>query len=169
MFLNRKNKKAFTLIETLVSLMMISIALLGIYSAIAKYTQQTKQMKENYTASLLGQEGIEIVRNMRDTNWVSRAAFANGLTGGTACSGDTGGWQADHTATGSANLVAYAGAYLNTDSDGFYTYSAGTVTPYKRQICIVQDTNTDILHVSVIVRWTSHTTTIREDLYNWKW
>jgi len=41
------------LIEALVSMMMVSIAFLGIYSAVSKYAQQTKQIKDTYIASLL--------------------------------------------------------------------------------------------------------------------
>lgn len=165
MFLKRQNSKAFTLIETLVSLMMISVALLGVYGAIAKYTQQTKQVKENYIASLLGQEGVEMVRNFRDTNWLAGAAFSANLPSA-ACSGEAGGWQADYSATSFA--TAYNGAYLYTDNTtGFYNYTGGTITPYKRQICVTLDGSK--LHVAVVVRWTSHSTTIKEDLYDWKW
>jgi prepilin-type N-terminal cleavage/methylation domain-containing protein len=169
---NSTPSKAFTLIETMVSLMMISVALLGIYAAIAKYTQQTKQVKENYIASLLGQEGIEIIRNLRDTNWITggRAAFSTGLISSNCNVDGTGGWRVDYLATSTADLVSNTAPvpYLYTnDTNGFYNYTSGTVTPYKRQICVVEDG--DILHVSVVIYWTSHSTTIKEDLYNWKW
>jgi prepilin-type N-terminal cleavage/methylation domain-containing protein len=167
LFNKKLNSKGFTLIETMVSLMMVSIAFLGIYGAVAKYSQQTKQIKENYVASLLGQEGIEVVRNMRDKNWVTAAAWDNGLTSCSGCSGRTNGCQAAYNAT---TLSAYndTTGYLYINS-GFYDYSGtGTLTPYKRQICI--DESGSILHVVVNVYWTGgKQATVKEDLYNWKW
>jgi prepilin-type N-terminal cleavage/methylation domain-containing protein len=167
LFDKKKNRKGFTLIETLVSLMMVSIAFLGIYGAVAKYSQQTKQVKDTYVASLLGQEGVEIVRNMRDKNWVTAAAWDNGLTSCSGCSGHTNGCQADYN---DAALASYndSTGYLWINS-GFYEYgSTGTITPYKRQICI--DESGNIVHVVVNVYWTGgRQTTVKEDLYNWKW
>jgi len=55
------NKKGFTLIEMVVSVFMITIAVVGIVQLTTKYIQTTKFEKESYTAALLGQEGIEII------------------------------------------------------------------------------------------------------------
>lgn len=165
-FSKRFFSQGFTLIETLISIMIVSIAFLGIYSAAAKYTQQTKQVKDTYVASLLGQEGIEIVRNLRDTNWVSAASWDTGLTACGSCSGQTNGCQADYNDT---LLSTYNNSSYLWINNGFYEYgSSGTITPYRRQICIDEDGN--ILHVTVNVYWTGNRqTTIKEDLYNWKW
>ena len=175
------NKRGFTLIEVMVALLMVSIAFMGIYSTTAKYTQQTNQIKEIYTASLIGQEGIEIVRNIRDRNWMTsltvfplNSDFSNGLTG-YACSGSplTGGAEANYD---SASLTAYNNThYLSIiGGNGFYKYiasPAGTdvLTSYRRQICI-DTADANILHVAVYVYWKGgRSTVIQEDLYNWKW
>ncbi|MFA5086750.1 MAG: type II secretion system protein [Candidatus Paceibacterota bacterium] len=178
-----KNKiNGFTLIETLVSIMMVSIAFLGIYSATAKYSQQTKQLKDTYVASLLGQEGIEIVRNIRDKNWLTSVSpdlpnpdFSNGLTG-YSCSAtplSTEGAEANYDDTG---LSAYNSAhYLYIlGGNSFYKYLASpgasdVKTNYRRQICIDSGTANE-LHVAVYIYWTGgKQTVVKEDLYNWKW
>lgn len=163
---SRESLGGFTLIEVLVAIMMVSIAFLGIYGATVKYTQQTKQIKDTYVASLLGQEGVELVRNIRDKNWVTAAAWDLGLTTCTGCSGTTGGCQADYN---DAALVAYNNSSTFWINSGFYDYSGtGTATPYRRQICI--DESGSVLRVVVNVYWTGNRqTTIKEDLYNWKW
>lgn len=166
-----KNRiKGFTLIEVMVSIMMVSIAFLGIYSATSKYSQQTNQLKETYVASLLGQEGVEVVRNIRDTNWVlGTVDWDDGLTG-YDCSADPLESEGAQAAYDSTTLAAYTNTNLNIDGNNFYSYEAGTATRYKRQICIDSTTDTDILHVAVYVYWTGgKQTVIKEDLYNWKW
>ncbi|MDD5639579.1 MAG: prepilin-type N-terminal cleavage/methylation domain-containing protein, partial [Candidatus Pacebacteria bacterium] len=64
-----KNQKSFTLIEMLVSVFIISFALISMFGLNSKYNQQSKQEKEAYEASLLAEEGVEIVKNIRDCNW----------------------------------------------------------------------------------------------------
>lgn len=179
-----KIKKAgFTLVETLVAIMMVSIAFLGIYAAASKYGQQTKQIKETYIASLLGQEGIEFVRNIRDKNWVTSTSsdlpnpdFTNGLTGCSCSSGTppTGGCEADYLSTDFSDT--YDGDFLYiTNGNSFYKYitspsSSDVKTNYKRQICIDTTTRAGIIGVTVYVYWTGgRQTIVKEDLYNWKW
>lgn len=172
-----KNQRGFTLIETLVAIMMVSIAFLGIYAAASKYAQQTKQIKETYIASLLGQEGIEIVRNIRDYNWVNSATWDNNLTS-CSCSGNppTGGCQADYTYANGSALSAYSdSSYLYIASgNSFYKYitspsSSDVKTNYKRQICL-DTTRSGIIGITVYVYWTGgRQTVVKEDLYNWKW
>ena len=182
-----KNKiNGFTLIEVLVALLMVSIAFMGIYSATAKYTQQTNQVKDIYVASLLGQEGIEIVRNIRDKNWfIDNTHFRDGLTlNGLAspinCScdavpTDAQGCQADYSSIVLTADYATPKYFYIENGNGFYTYTSGasnTLTSYKRRICINEDTSyaSSLLHVSVYVYWKGgRSTVIKEDLYNWKW
>ncbi|MDD5569363.1 MAG: prepilin-type N-terminal cleavage/methylation domain-containing protein [Candidatus Pacebacteria bacterium] len=167
----QKVAKSFTLIEMLVACFLISIALLGAYAGITKYSQQNKQARENFVASMLGQEGVEIVRNIRDANWVNGAAWDTGLTA-CNCTG-TVGCEAEFDDTA---LVSYAdwptnGHYLYIENGtGFYRYVSGandTKTPFRRQICI--DTSVaNELHIVVNMFWASHQTSIKEDLYDWK-
>lgn len=77
----RQNQKGFTLIEMLVSVFIISFSLVGIFNLNSKYNQQTKEEKEAYVATLLAQEGVEIIKNMRDTNSLSEVCWSKGVTG----------------------------------------------------------------------------------------
>lgn len=63
----------------LVSVFIISFSLVAIFNLNSKYTQQTKQEKEAFVATLLAQEGVEIVKNMRDTNWVTSKCWYEGI------------------------------------------------------------------------------------------
>lgn len=65
--LNRKNKKGFTLIETLVAISILLIAVVGPLTISASSLQSSLNVRNQITASYLAEEGIEYVRNIRDT------------------------------------------------------------------------------------------------------
>jgi len=80
--MNTEHKKGFTLIEMVVSIFIIVIAVVGILQVTSKYVQKTKFEKETYVAALLGQEAIEIVKNIRDNNWINSTTWNTGLADG---------------------------------------------------------------------------------------
>lgn len=64
---NKKNERGFTLIETLVALSIFSISILGIMAVLSSGLTNTMEARKKMTATFLAQEGIEYMRNMRDT------------------------------------------------------------------------------------------------------
>jgi prepilin-type N-terminal cleavage/methylation domain-containing protein len=64
---NIKFNKGFTLVETLVAIAIFSTSLLGLLSILASSISDTTYAKQKMTADYLAQEGIETIRNMRDT------------------------------------------------------------------------------------------------------
>jgi len=166
-----EKEKGFTLLEMLISIMVITIGVLGIYSAVLKYTKATQVARENLTAAYLGQEGIEIIKNIRDSNWVSDATWNTGLT---ACGS---GCEIDYEKKGgngvTDGLTAWSspGNFLYIDATtGLYKYehtSSDIKTPWTRKITIDAGT-ADILKITVLIAWSSNSMTIKEDIYNWK-
>jgi prepilin-type N-terminal cleavage/methylation domain-containing protein len=67
-FFSRKNSKGFTLVETLVAVSIFSVSILGLFAILTQGTANTAYAKKKITASYLAQEGIEYIRNLRDTN-----------------------------------------------------------------------------------------------------
>lgn len=63
----RKKNEAFTLIETLVAVSIFTISVLAVMSVLASGISYTNNAKKKMIASFLAQEGIEYIRNMRDT------------------------------------------------------------------------------------------------------
>ncbi|GMX58986.1 MAG: hypothetical protein MCSN_6410 [Candidatus Microsyncoccus archaeolyticus] len=152
------NKKGFTLIEMVVSVFMITIAVVGIVQLTTKYIQTTKFEKESYTAALLGQEGIEIIKNIRDTNWVEGAATWND---GLSTDGD---YEADYN---DSSLSSYDSThYLYVDGSGYYNYSSGTKTIYRRKITLAN--SSDKVSITVTMYWRTNELSVKQDIYNWK-
>jgi len=153
-------KSGFTLLEVFVSLTILTVAVLGLF-ILAKQTISFLPLSEQrLIASYLAQEGVEIVRNLRDVNRLKGVSWDLGLTGYAA------GGEADYS---SASLVAWTGRYLR-NSGAFYGYAGATLTPYQRKISLTPN-GSQILMVNVEILWQergrSHTLSVREDLYNW--
>lgn len=60
---------AFTLVESLVALFILSLALTGGFVVITSNLNNANFIKHSFIASGLAQEGLEVVRNLRDTDW----------------------------------------------------------------------------------------------------
>jgi len=175
--------KGFTLIELIIAIFILSIGIVGIFGAYSAMVVATGDISNKFTATYLAQEGIEIIKDIRNNN-PAGTGWNTGLTG---C---TNGCEADYT-TGSTNpsVIAYPmtswgtnGEYLYTDSNGFYNQSKiGTPTKFKRKITI--DISGDEMKVSVTVYWDKKASlvsaggladdgggsvTVEEYLYNWK-
>jgi len=159
-------QKGFTLLEVLAAIFLITIGVVGTFTLVQKTITFTQVSSSRLTAAYLAQEGIEIVRNIRDSNFlkihqgVGGVSWNDGLTG---CSGDC---EADYN---DLALVPYAGRFLKIDA-GFYNYDSGADTLFKRKITITPE-GTDILKVLVQVQWQergrSYEVIAQENLYNW--
>ena len=66
-FFKQKNG-GFTLVETFVAISIFTVSLLGIISVLASNIANISYAKQKMTATYLAQEGIEYVRNIRDTD-----------------------------------------------------------------------------------------------------
>ena len=74
------NNKGYTLIEILITFSILVVGLIG-YLALAVKTLALEPIgKDKLIATELAQEGIEIIRNIRDTNWMDdTVSFDYGL------------------------------------------------------------------------------------------
>ncbi|MFC1663737.1 hypothetical protein ACFL0A_01280 [Patescibacteria group bacterium] len=167
---NKFNKnRAFTLIEVSVAVFFITVGVLGAFTLIEQVVSYTSVSSSYLVTNYLSQEGIEIVRNIRDTNWLEGEAWDNGIT----CSLPPCFFEADYT---DQSLSSYLDRYLYINgNNSFYTYidsplPGDTKTKFKRKI-IITPQESDILKVSVQVKWQErgkdHQVTAQENLYNW--
>ena len=65
------NNKGFSILEASVVMGVVRIGLLGIFSLVLQNIQVQKVNKNMLVASMLAQEGLELVRNIRDDNWIA--------------------------------------------------------------------------------------------------
>ena len=166
---SKKNNTGFTLIEVIAAIFLIIVGLVGVLIVVQQFFPTIKIASSQLTAAYLVQEGIEIVRNIRDTNWLNGQEWTTGIF----CSGPPlSECQADYTNT--TNLDNFTGEQLKISS-GFYSYQPGISSPFVRKITVASTTdsdNTDIIDVTVLVTWQmagkSYQASATEYLYNWK-
>jgi len=114
------------------------------------------------TAFGLAQEGLEIVRSIRDNNWLNykrtSADWRDGLSAGD--------YRVQYNST---SLLSYSYTPLRIDVDGFYRYS-GIPTKFYRKITI-SDVDDNQFKVVAEVSWQEKgrnlQMTAESRLYNW--
>ena len=86
------NSKGFTLIELIIAIFILSVAIIGVFSAFSLVAELTSAASSRLKASFLAQEGLEIIRNMRDSNWLQGNGWTDGILiepcGTTGCEAD---------------------------------------------------------------------------------
>jgi prepilin-type N-terminal cleavage/methylation domain-containing protein len=78
-----KRNRGFTLVETLVAISILLIAVVGPISLIGDALHKLYYAKDQMIAINLAQEGIEVVRQVRDSNMLSGVAWDTGIVSGT--------------------------------------------------------------------------------------
>lgn len=156
-----KENKGFTFLEVLIAIAIISIGLMAGLALMTMTIASSSMGTSQLIAANLAQEGIEVVRNIRDDNWLDPEAenWKDGLPAGSGYVN----WD--------SNKVKKTGSdELHLDVDNRYTHEAGTLTPFRRHIEITDAG--DYLIVKSIVNWTergrSHSITLEDHLYNWQ-
>ena len=159
---NNTKNKGFTLIELVIAIFILVVAIIGVYNSYSTVIVLTAGASSRFTGAYLAQEGIEIVRNMRDNNWLKRQNWMNGLV--PRC---LNGCEADYKTGTSPELHLTPwpsdGNYLKIKGTNFYSYDdiGDDVSPtkFKRKIKIrPQDhlgsnQGTTVLKVFVLVTW----------------
>jgi len=175
-FINRIAKSGsagFTLIELFMAIFIMTTGIMSVYALIPKAIESSIVNTDKYIAIQLAREGIETVRNIRDTNWIEEldsptAVWNEGLLNCAL------GCEVVYNMPEQQDpaLPAYgAGRFLRIDSNGFYKYAVSSgdkETKFKRKITITPIANG--LETIVAVNWSSDYADVilEETFYDWK-
>ena len=159
--------RGFTLLEVIIAIFILTIGVGGAFALITRTVGSSSAISNQLIASYLAQEGIEIVRNIRDSNFLeihngSAISWEDGLTAGCVA-----GCYASYD---SQSLVAGVDQPLLLNAQNLYHHTGTTQTPFKRTITITPD-GADKLKVDVDVSWEERNKPFRvkaaTELYNW--
>lgn len=169
------SNNGFTLIETMVAVVILSVALVGPLTIITKGLNSAFFSRDQITAFYLAQEAVEYVRNRRDQNTIQGLTWLDGLepvcTGVNPCLIDVTG---DYTlptptdivecATGTCPIMRYDGNFYNYDS-------GGVATPFTREVRLTSVSVVEYI-VSVNISWRTGTFArsffVKEYMFNWQ-
>ena len=185
--------KGFTLIETLVAVLLLSIAIAGPLTIASKALSTALIAKDQIGAYYLAQDAIEYLRYARDSNCLAAGgttgcpsgSWLNGTVNLTPCENSSGCYlDSIHSTVGLMTSCPTTGCVLNWDSTNhYYSYTTGTASPehYIRTVKMTAPVGSNDCSagkgceagVVVIVQWTgaggiTHSITLREDLFNWE-
>jgi len=157
---NAPGQNGFTIMEALAALFIFSMAMTAIQFFLTSNIKTARSIENNYTASLLAQEGMEAVRNIRDSEWFASGTFGNNLPNGN--------WNIQWNSTA---LLSSADVFIKKDSaTGLFSYNSGADTIFKRQVNI-STVRAGEKKVVVTVSWTENgsikTLSAEERLFDW--
>lgn len=164
------NESGFSLLEVMIAIYIIITALTGIMALVSSINASASVSSSKLVAANLAQEGIEVVKSIRDLNFGVNAWDD---------------WYASISGTNTYlvqyNDTAWRGFQdipLKYDSaTGLYGYDAGIDTPfaYKRRIILTKNpsgADDNEIKVEAMVSWTEHnrsqTLTVEDRLWNWR-
>lgn len=162
-------KKGFTLLEVLVSIVIITVGLAAALSLITVTISSAAISRDRLIAANLAQENLEVLRNIRDSNWLSQEDWLTGIS------------------TTTNTNVNYDSAVLSDLDDQLYfdgiyyrhlLLGENPNTPFKRYLAIdindngtPSDSSDDIIQAKSVVEWSrrsrNNKVELEESLYNW--
>lgn len=160
-----KDKAGFTLIEVITVLLVVSVGMIGVLSLIVQNIQSQSLNKNTLVAYQLAQEGVELIRQVRDTNWRAGNDWRTNLASGS--------YYMDYldTAPHPAPIPAYGD--LRQDADGMYLNNPLSVlssSNFSRIIILSDQTNGMLVTVNIF--WVDHgrnyVYSLEALLYNWR-
>ena len=154
------NKKGFTLVEVFVAITVLSVGVVGSFGVLPAMIKNQAMSSDIFLASQLANEGLELVRNLRDSNWLSGNDWDNGLM---SCSLMC---EIDYNDT--VLVAVNQNRFLKIDSNNFYNYESGTASKFKRKITI-QKIGV-VLNTKVEVMWSGKGSPFLAEgnLYDWR-
>jgi len=144
---NNPGQKGYSILEVVISLGIITLGLVGVLSLVIQNVRAQYVDKNNIIASMLSQEGLELVRNIRDSNRLSSLSWKDGISnGGTKI------FKIDYGGKSTiTDITGILSGRLYVNASGFYSNSStGAATPFYRMITVID--NTDYLEVRCLVR-----------------
>lgn len=159
-----KTNSGFTLIEILITIFIFSIAFTATSFILTANLRGASAIRNNFIASGLAQEGMEVARNIRDRDWFLGNSFGASIPDGTY-----------RVQWNSQALIALsANPNLKKDSaNGVISYDTGNDMIFKRTVDISTVVAGIEKKIVVTISWTERggapkSLSAEKHLYNWK-
>lgn len=183
-----KNQRGFTILESIVAILVLSLSVSGVFSAVQQSLSQAIIAKDEVKAFYLAQEAVEIIRNKRDINQLDKInggsrTWLDGIIDkcsfGSICTVEAISFNNIVNCGSEWGNCPFLKQNLNQSSNTFSLYgynSAWTDTNFKREIKIERvrdDLFGNPVEIAVVVRifWTKGSKNMefkaKTYLFNW--
>jgi type II secretory pathway pseudopilin PulG len=175
-----KQQQGQTLLEVIIAGGIVVVALISILSLTVSGMNTSRQSENNLIAMNLAREGIEVIRSLRDSNWLSNDVWSLGLLGVTldgeaipVYSFSENRWSLNF----SPDSFADSATVLYINDNGMYAQEAlipgnAQKTIFSRLLFIEANSEQTSLRVTSTVRWQEKSRMkeikLISELWNWK-
>ncbi|MDD2680584.1 MAG: hypothetical protein PHE20_00600 [Patescibacteria group bacterium] len=166
---NNLNLPAFSLVEIMAVMLIVSLGLVGTVNLAIQNIQAQTINNDNLVAYQLSQEGLELVRQIRDTNWLQGNDWLDGLGSNRYC--------LDYRNLPPVVVAAVNSCSLYLDENNYYyspTIDGSLSTANGSKFSRILEINaaTSSASVKSIVSWVGrnnsvHSYTAETQLYDW--
>jgi type II secretory pathway pseudopilin PulG len=172
-----KRAGGFTLIETLVAVLLLSAAIAGPLTIASKGVSASLIARDQMIAFYMAQDAVEYVRFVRDTNKLAGRPWLTNLgpcVSSDGCTVDPSSGTVAACGTGGCDLI---NRYDDGEGHVYYSYSEGAPTPqqFRRTVTLAAppDGATDEQVLTVTVSWRAQSgvtrnVVVRENILDWQ-
>lgn len=151
------------LIEMLVALGILTVGFLGVTTLLSRALGLNRVVSDNYTATYLAEEGIEITKNILDSNAIKKVGWNEGFSNGN--------FEADFQSLSLTPIVTVVRNIYFTNNQYGYD-QAGARTPFQRTISVSMPNVNEVV-VHSLVEWTSRgeanfSVDLEDHFFNWR-
>ncbi|MBN2197882.1 hypothetical protein JW698_01655 [Candidatus Wolfebacteria bacterium] len=154
--------KGYLLIESIIAISIIVVGILGVLNLLSRSIGLNQMVNDQFIGNYLAAEGIEIVKNIIDSNIINGNPWNSGLSSSKS-------FEVDYR---SNNLLDDNNSYLLFNPDtNFYSYEKGSQTRFIRTIKIVP-VGMEEIKVNSIVKWdikgVKFEINLEDHFFNWR-
>lgn len=132
------------LVECLIAVSLLTVGFLGLFALLNRSLSLNRLIADNYVATYLSAEGIEVARNIFDANTIQKLPWNSGFL-------PSGDYEVEYN---SNSLVSNQNRFLMFDpATHLYSYNGTRQTNFKRLIRVSVGTNE--IKVNSLVSWTT--------------
>ncbi len=160
--ISRSQNHGYLLIESMIGISILVIGILGILNLLSRSASLNRVVDDQFIGNYLAAEGIEITKNLIDSNIINRRPWNSGFSNGS--------FEVDYTSLSlRPNLNSYL---LFNPVSNFYGYQSGDQTPFIRKIDIIL-VGSEEIRVNSIVKWTTRgnaqfEVNLEDHFFNWR-
>jgi len=144
------NKKGFSLLEVIIAIFVISVGMTATVKLLNVGMKESISSRDQVIAEMLAQEGLELVRNIRDTNWEKRRESNPDKKSFDGI--DSGSYIIESNADPKLKPVNGDNIELRYEN-GIYNHTGGSNTKFSRKIFVSGSGDDPTRTVASVVIW----------------